>query len=34
MDVKTGEMLALVSLPDFDPNNPKSMRTIPTGSTA
>ncbi len=32
-NVRTGEIVAMVSLPDFDPNNPKE-RTIPIASTA
>ena len=31
---RTGEIVALVSLPDFDPNNPKEARRSPTASTA
>ncbi|HVJ54504.1 MAG TPA: penicillin-binding protein 2 [Aliidongia sp.] len=29
MDVKTGELLSMVSLPDFDPNDPKSAMVQP-----
>lgn len=33
MDVRTGEIVALVSLPDFDPNNPASALTPVDGRT-